>query len=547
MIDKEKLLARRKKNKEQNDDKTLKRVYCLYRVSNKNQVDDDDIPMQKKACHEFVQSQFGWVIKKEIEEKGVSGFSVSADDRDAIVQLKDAAAQHEFDVLLVFMFDRLGRREDESPFVLKWFVEQGIKVWSVKEGQQSFDKHEDDLINYIRFWAANAESSKTSQRVATRLRQMVEDGLFIGGTLPFGYKWIDTGNINKKGSMIRKPEIISEEAEIVRCIFHKTVNDGMKPVSLANQINEKGIKTHTGTGFTSSLIIRILKNPLYCGFYVRGQVVSPRHTDLQIIDDDLYNEAQLILRQRSEQYKESHISNISQVNGSVLSDLVYCSSCSKKLIYTTTSGSRKTADGSTQHYVYGRFICAGSALNRYACSGQGTYSSNKLEKIVNAYLYKCFKSMKSENQITKLEEKHRKREYVLQKRIRVMKYDLEKENEEYDNLIMLIPKSLMNPAEYSAEDISKRLSVVKKKIEKQTKKLEELNEQRIIQTRSKKTIRQRYEKLKSMAEQFDAEDVNRNKSIVLDLIEKIYAGKGTGSKYDVQVQLNEDYSELISF
>lgn len=71
------------------------------------------------------------------------------------------------------------------------------------------------------------------------------------------------------------------------------------------------------------------------------------------------------------------------------------------------------------------------------------------------------------------------------------------------------------------------------KIEKQTKKLEELNEQRRIQTRSKKTIRQRYEKLKSMAEQFDAEDVNRNKSIVLDLIEKIYAGKGTGSKYDV--------------
>lgn len=45
MIDKEKLLARRKKNKEQNDDKTLKRVYCLYRVSNKNQVDDDDIPI----------------------------------------------------------------------------------------------------------------------------------------------------------------------------------------------------------------------------------------------------------------------------------------------------------------------------------------------------------------------------------------------------------------------------------------------------------------------------------------------------------------------
>lgn len=46
---------------------------------------------------------------------------------------------------------------------------------------------------------------------------------------------------------------------------------------------------------------------------------------------------------------------------------------------------------------------------------------------------------------------------------------------------MLIPKSLMHPEKYSAEVISKRLSVAKKKIEKQTKKPEELNEQRKIQ------------------------------------------------------------------
>lgn len=127
-----------------------------------------------------------------------------------------------------------------------------------------------------------------------------------------------------------------------------------------------------------------------------------------------------------------------------------------------------------------------------------------------------------------------------------MKYDLEKENEDYDNLIMLIPKSLMYPEKYSAEVISKRLSVAKKKIEKQTKKLEELNEQRKIQARKKKTIRQKYEKLKSMAEQFDVADVDHNKMIVLDLIEKIYAGKGIGNSYDIQVQLNEEYSELIS-
>ena len=60
-----------------------KRVYCLYRVSTKGQVEKDDIPMQKQRCHEFAKEQ-GWLIVNEFYEKGVSGFKVSAKDRDAI-------------------------------------------------------------------------------------------------------------------------------------------------------------------------------------------------------------------------------------------------------------------------------------------------------------------------------------------------------------------------------------------------------------------------------------------------------------------------------
>ena len=38
-----------------------KRVYCLYRVSTKGQVEKDDIPMQKHRCHEFAAEK-GWDI-----------------------------------------------------------------------------------------------------------------------------------------------------------------------------------------------------------------------------------------------------------------------------------------------------------------------------------------------------------------------------------------------------------------------------------------------------------------------------------------------------
>lgn len=69
MIDKEKLLKRRKKQVGQIEDKAFKKVYCLYRVSNNNQVDDDDIPMQKKACHEFAAKQnMKYDLEKENED-----------------------------------------------------------------------------------------------------------------------------------------------------------------------------------------------------------------------------------------------------------------------------------------------------------------------------------------------------------------------------------------------------------------------------------------------------------------------------------------------
>ena len=158
-----------------------KRVYTLYRVSTKGQVEKDDIPMQKEACRNFAESQ-GWEIVKEFSEKGVSGFKKSAKERDELQKIQQAAMEGKFDILLVFMFDRLGRRDDETPFIVEWFTKQGIEVWSVNEGQQRFDTHVDKLMNYIRYWQASGESLKTSVRTRTRLEQLAGEGHYTGGT-----------------------------------------------------------------------------------------------------------------------------------------------------------------------------------------------------------------------------------------------------------------------------------------------------------------------------------------------------------------------------
>ncbi len=91
----------------------LKGLYrCLYRVSTDQQVDYDkshtaDISMQRIVCHRFAE-EHGWEIVKEVQEEGVSGHKVRAANRDGIQKIKEAAINSEFDILLVFMFDRLG-------------------------------------------------------------------------------------------------------------------------------------------------------------------------------------------------------------------------------------------------------------------------------------------------------------------------------------------------------------------------------------------------------------------------------------------------------
>lgn len=68
-------------------------------------------------------------------------------------------------VLLMFMSDRLGRKSDETPFVVEWFVKQGVQVWSVNEGEQRFESRTGRLTNYIlRSYSSSSRSSLTWPR-----------------------------------------------------------------------------------------------------------------------------------------------------------------------------------------------------------------------------------------------------------------------------------------------------------------------------------------------------------------------------------------------
>lgn len=279
-----------------------KRVCCLYRVSTLKQVEKDDIPMQKQRCHAFAD-QMGWDIVREFSEKGVSGFKVSAKKRDAIQEIQREAALGTFDILLVFMFDRLGRRDDETPFIVEWFVNNGIEVWSAEEGQQRFDNHVDKLLNYIRYWQASGESIKTSIRTKTRLGQIVMEGRFRGGYAPYGYQLVKKGRMGKKNRELYDIEINPMEAAAVRRIFDLADQYGYGGRKTSTTLKEEGfLNLRTGEPFHYSTIQNILINIAYTGVLRSGESVSEIFPDLQIITPEQFQRVQKGREQRSADY-----------------------------------------------------------------------------------------------------------------------------------------------------------------------------------------------------------------------------------------------------
>ena len=54
----------------------MKRVNCLLRVSSKQQLHGDDIPVQREECRAYIEKHSDWQFQKEYLEKAVSGFKL---------------------------------------------------------------------------------------------------------------------------------------------------------------------------------------------------------------------------------------------------------------------------------------------------------------------------------------------------------------------------------------------------------------------------------------------------------------------------------------
>ncbi len=523
-------------------DMSKKRVSTLYRVSTKKQVDknEDDIPMQKIACREFIDRQ-GWMLVKEYTEKGISGSKVSAADRDAIQDLKESAAKGEFDVLLVFMFDRLGRIEHETPFVLQWFVENGIEVWSVKEGQQRLDSHADKLINYIRFWQAAGESEKTSIRVKERTAQMRSQGFYTGGYIPYGYKLVHKGRLNKRGEPVKDMVVDPISSIMVTTIFNKTIVDGYGSYMVAEYLNSLGYRTLNGTKFQCNTVNRILKNPIYKGDIVLTDGTVCHFEDLRIIPDDDFERAQKILQQRSKVYDEKRQICRTIKGKGMLSGNLYCAHCGHRLTTIDYKDKKKLADGTVKEYRAIKYYCYHKGRKICDCDGQTTYRADKVDNALTEIIHAIFENLSGAPEQERIERAYEQQMLANKQRQKQLDCELKKFRKNLSYLQSEIANALVGDSVYSPEDLSEAIKATKEKIANFEDELQELVNEEIQEKQSKDDLIPKYNQFKSWADEFDEATLEQKKMIACQLFNRIEIGKG----YRITFEINMSYKQFI--
>ena len=520
------------------------RVDCLYRVSTTKQVDHDeqnqaDIPVQRKACREFA-AKMGWTIVHEEQENGVSGYKVSANDRDKLQLLKERAEQGKFDILLVFMFDRLGRKSDETPFVVEWFVKHGIRVWSVNEGEQRFESHTDRLTNYIRYWQADGESQKTSIRTKTALGQMVQEGRFRGGSAPYGYRLAPSGIFNKRKHEVYKLEIDEDEARVVRMMFNLCVGSGYGRCKIANLISSQGIQTRTGGNWHEATVGHILHNITYMGVLRSGESQSEVFPELQIIDPATFELAQKLMTERVNEFNEQRTLPRNTSGQSMLSGNLFCGHCGGRLTLTTNGTVRKNADGVQVARRRIRYVCYNKTRHRAECSGQTGYTMHILDGMVTEVLHQIFDRMKAVREDEIVSRTQMNVTADVKNQLTAAKREFTRATREYDAVKSKLMAIIRGESNLPESVISEMAEDAKKKMMAASEKVSALNAEMEQSNSRTNEIRRDYQSIMNWSEIFDSSDVAVKKMIAGYLIKKISVYSG----YRLHIEFNINFAQF---
>ena len=442
-------------------------AYC--RVSTEKEAQIDSLEKQIEFFNEFTKKN-GYELYKLYADEGISGKQIK--HRKQFQQMMIDAKAKKFDKVVVKDVSRFARNTVDLLQSVRELKSYNVQVDFLNNGEVMEGGSE--FILTILGAMAQQESANMSKRVKFGKNITAQKGRVPN--IVFGYDKIPNERYVLK--------INEEEAKIVKEIFESYVYKGIGTTKIAWNLNDRGIRTKkTKSKWVQTSIVRMLKNPIYTGRvtnkksevsdFITGtrkdlpeeEWITVERPEMRIISDELFNRAQDILAQRSNEFK---LNNKREKTEYVFSTLIYCKHCG----YSFRRIRRKYTDDGKE---YIRWVCSGrNSMGVNHCPNTTVIDEEELLNAIKVYLKSIIKNKKNFmkavekefEKITKLRENNERSEQSLLQEIEKVTNKKQKYMEMFQNEVINIQelKQYTNPLNEDIARLERELKLITSEI-----------------------------------------------------------------------------------
>ena len=358
-------------------------AYCRVSTDKSDQL--NSLETQKEFFLEYTKRTGDNLIKLYADE-GISGTKIK--NRKEFQRMLADAEKDLFDMVVVKDISRFARNTVDLLQSVRRLKSLGIKTQFLTANMTSMGNSE--FVLTIFGALAQEESANTSKRIKFGKKMNAEKGR--APNIVFGYDKTIGDYFNLS--------INENEAKAIRQIFQWYTEEGYGGSKIANMLNERGTKTKRGNNWSQNSVCRILTNEIYTGKIINGKeeiadfltgqrkekdesewLVTLR-PELRIIEDEVFDKAQDILKGRHDSFKITHER---QSNKYLFSTSIKCKECGWSF--------RRTVRQYKNTYV--RWVCSGhNEKGADSCPNAVTVDEEELIQALQEYFQEILSKKK---------------------------------------------------------------------------------------------------------------------------------------------------------
>lgn len=231
----------------------LRRVAAYARVSTDSEEQLTSYEAQVDYYTRYIRSRFDWQFVDVYTDEGISATNTKR--RDGFNRMVKDALDGKIDLIVTKSVSRFARNTVDSLTTVRKLKDAGVEVYFEKENIWTLDSKGELLIT-IMSSLAQEESRSIFENVTWGQRKRFADGKV---SIPYGQF---LGYCKGADGL---PEIVPEEAEIVRSIYRMCI-EGMSTNAIAKRLTQQGIPTPAGKQvWQRATVESILRNEKYKG------------------------------------------------------------------------------------------------------------------------------------------------------------------------------------------------------------------------------------------------------------------------------------------